>query len=172
MSHLPELLVRAQSAQSNHSALPAPPQLSAVVISCVDARTDPAHFLGLDPGEVLVIRSLGGRVTDETEQQIAVLAAFSKQAGIGGPEVFVVHHTQCGMERLAAPEARAMVGRVTGLPVETLETLAIHDHEATLRTDVARLAEAAPVPPGLRIHGLRYDAATGALEPVLEAVSR
>jgi len=170
MTTLTELLNRnARFAETDHQPLPmAPAANTVVVISCLDSRTDPAHFLGLQPGEVLVLRNAGGRITPDVEVEIGLLAAMTKQ--MAGPEatleVVLIHHTDCGMQRLANPQVRTRIGAVAGIPTEALDRLAIHDHTASLTDDLARLRRSEVVPPGIAITGLRYDQQNGKLDTV------
>ncbi len=98
--------------------LPIQPRYRQLVMSCVDSRADPAHYLGLQPGDALVMRTLGGRVTDGAEQDIAVLAnLMTAMGGPDGPrlEVLIVHHTDCGLERLSDEERRSKISQGSGI---------------------------------------------------------
>ena len=165
MSHVPTLLERnAQFAQERHRPLPIRPEMNTVVLSCLDARTDPAHFMALDAGEAVVIRNAGGRVTPAVEQELGMLAAMVRQAWGAAFEIVVVHHTDCGVERLADPDARAGVSAASGVDADALALLAIADHDASLRDDLSRLRASSVVPNGITVTGLRYDPATGRAE--------
>jgi carbonic anhydrase len=59
------------------------PRLSTLVLTCLDARVDPAHLLGLELGDAVVMRNIGGRVTDEVIEQIAILRGLAVVAGAG-----------------------------------------------------------------------------------------
>lgn len=168
MRNIPVLLERNAATQERHEVRPIRPAMNVVILSCLDARADPAHFVGLQPGDALVIRNAGGRVTEDVEQQLGLLAAMVKQLGAPLFELVIVHHTDCGMERLAAEEVRARIAGATGLPRQALDRLAIHDHGTSLDEDVERLRSSALVPSGLRVTGLRYHHDTGAAEVVLE----
>ncbi len=85
------------------SDLPLMPTLRTIVISCADPRVDPAHLLGLKPGEAVVLRNIGGRITPSTLQAIGMLGAIAQTEGINtnGPlNLIVLHHTHCGITRL------------------------------------------------------------------------
>src|SRR5437763_12236319 len=79
------------------------PRLGLLVITCLDPRVDPAHFLGLSLGDALVVRNGGGRVTPEVINTVAFIAQITETVVADGPlfEVAVMHHTQCGSEALA-----------------------------------------------------------------------
>src|SRR5579871_2877980 len=86
------------------------PNVKAIVITCADMRVDPAHLLGTKLGEAVVIRNIGGRVTPDLLEQLGLLGkigAAVKAAPGGGGEfhVIVMHHTDCGMTRLAGDAA-------------------------------------------------------------------
>ena len=111
--------------------LPILPRRPTMVLTCVDSRVDPAHFLGLELGDTLVLRNSGGRVTDDVEQSVALLLGMARLvAGAGAPafSLAIVHHTDCGLEKIAAPGPRQALGQNTGLEPGVLETLAISDH--------------------------------------------
>src|SRR5207253_2805031 len=75
-----------------------------IVIGCADPRVDPAIVMGLRLGEAVVIRNVGGRVTPATMRTLAVLGAIAQAEGNrpgDGLSVVVVHHTDCGITRLA-----------------------------------------------------------------------
>ena len=89
--------------------LPILPRRPTIVLTCVDSRVDPAHFLGLELGDTLVLRNSGGRVTDDVEQGVALLSGMTRLvAGDRAPRLSlaIVHHTDCGLERIAAPGPR------------------------------------------------------------------
>ncbi len=72
--------------------LPMPPGRHVAVLTCMDARLDPARFLGLEEGDAHVIRNAGGRASDDAIRSLAI----SEQL-LGTNEVVVIHHTDCGM---------------------------------------------------------------------------
>src|SRR3954470_1386054 len=74
------------------------PTLRLLVVTCLDPRVDPAHFLGLELSDAMVVRNVGGRVTAEVIQDVAFISQIAENALPDGPllEVAVIHHTQCG----------------------------------------------------------------------------
>jgi carbonic anhydrase len=159
-------------ATERHSELPPAPRLPVLVVTCLDARTDPAHFLGLDAGDALVLRNMGGRVTPAVEREIGLLAALTASLGLGAPEVFLVHHTRCGMQRLADAATRATLAAASGLPEAEIAALAIHDHQQSLREDLDRLSGSGHLPEGMRVKGLLLDLGTGRMELRIDEVVR
>ena len=150
--------------------LPIQPRFRQLVLSCVDARADPAHYLGLEPGDALVMRTLGGRVTDGAEEGIAVLANLMTAMGgpVGGPplDVLIVHHTDCGLERLADESWRSKLSQMSGVDKGVLDALAIHDHDAALEADVLRLRGSKILSGSVTVSGYLYDHASGTLTEV------
>jgi carbonic anhydrase len=90
------------AAQQFPKDLPLMPTLRAMIIGCVDPRVDPAHVFGLGPGEAIVIRNVGGRITPATLETMGMLGRIAQ--GEGGPPVgfhlVVLHHTHCGIAHL------------------------------------------------------------------------
>ena len=87
-----------------------------------------------------------------------------KQMGAPPPEIVLIHHTDCGMERLVNPQLQAGLSKVTGLPAERIAQLAIHDHDDSLRQDLEALRGSGIVPDGLEVFGLRFDHESGQLQ--------
>ena len=101
------------------------PNVKAIVIGCADMRVDPAHVLGIKPGEAVVIRNIGGRVTPGMLEQLALLGRIGEVAGEipgGGGEfhLIILQHTDCGMLRLAG--APAMLAHYFQVPEADLKT--------------------------------------------------
>jgi carbonic anhydrase len=84
--------------------------LNTFVLTCADARVDPAHFLGLELGDALVFRNAGGRVTDDIELELSILWTFAAHRmgeSFQGFSLVIIQHTDCGFERLSNPETVA-----------------------------------------------------------------
>ena len=79
------------------------PTLRLFVITCLDPRVDPAHFLGLHLSDAMVVRNVGGRVTPEVVNDVAFISQLAENVVADGPlfEVAVIHHNQCGTGALA-----------------------------------------------------------------------
>src|ERR671924_980035 len=82
--------------------LPAPPGRRFAVVTCMDARLDPAKFLGLDEGDAHVVRNAGGLVTDDTLRSLVISHWL-----LGTQEAFVIAHTDCGMLTFTNGELRS-----------------------------------------------------------------
>ncbi len=150
--------------------LPIMPRHPTIVLTCVDSRVDPAHFLGLELGDTLVLRNSGGRVTDDVEQGVALLSGMTRlAAGERAPALAlaIVHHTDCGLERIADPGPRQALGQSTGLEPELLESLAISNHDESIQADIERLRASDLVPAGLVVSAHMYDVTRGEMTEVV-----
>ena len=101
MSNISPLLERNKefARTGAHTGLTPVPKYKVFVVACMDGRVDPAHILGIDPGDALVMRNAGGRVTDEVIREVAFIATLTETLfGDDAPpfEVAVIHHTRCG----------------------------------------------------------------------------
>ncbi len=169
MSNIETLLLRNKQFQSTFSAseLPILPKLRTVILTCVDARVDPAHVLGLELGEAVVIRNNGGRVTPEVVEELATLAFMvAKMVGEGDPsfELLLMQHTQCGAERFADPNFQRALKEKVGVDVSSL---AITDHEQSLRDDIECLRNAPGVPGYIVASACLYDVKLGNIREIL-----
>jgi carbonic anhydrase len=147
--------------------LPLRATLNTTIVTCVDPRVDPAHILGLALGEAAVIRNVGGRITPDTLQTLALLGRLPRpeRAGVAAPHLVLLQHTDCGilqLERFPAPLAASF-----GIPADQLATKAIADPRAAVRVDVALLAATPELPGTLVVAGLVYDVATGLVATVV-----
>lgn len=144
------------------------PRRRVMIVGCADPRVNPEQILDLQLGDAAVIRNIGGRVTPPTLATIAGLArlgarAAQASAGRGGPpgvDLLVLHHTDCGILRLA-DEPDALAGFL-GTDPARLDAMAVADPYRAVVHDVSVLRGLAM--PGLRVWGLVYDVATGAVE--------
>src|SRR5271155_5077269 len=75
------------------ASLALPPARRFAVLTCMDARLDPAKFAGLSEGDAHVIRNAGGRASDDAIRSLVISYKL-----LGTREFFVIHHTDCGME--------------------------------------------------------------------------
>jgi carbonic anhydrase len=146
------------------------PNVKAMIIGCADMRVDPAHVLGIKPGEAVVIRNIGGRVTPGLLEQLGMLGrigAIAGEAPGGGGEfhVIVMQHTDCGMTRLAGEGA--MLAHYFQIPEGEIKKKAVSDPRAAVAADVAVLRAIPALPAAWIISGLVYDVATGLVDVVV-----
>jgi carbonic anhydrase len=152
------------------SLLRAMPNVKAIIIGCADMRADPAHVLGTKPGEAVVLRNIGGRITPGLLEQLGLLGRIGQVAGEipgGGGEfhIIVLQHTDCGMARLAGDSA--MLAHYFQIQEGELKTKAVTDPRAAVSVDVATLRAIPALPGAWLISGLVYDVATGLVEVVV-----
>lgn len=180
MSHLDSLLQRNEDFAAQASAAgtlmpslgPAMPNVKAIIIGCADMRVDPAHVLGIKPGEAVVIRNIGGRITPGLLEELGLLGRIGevaqKMPGGGGEfHLIVLQHTDCGITRLAGDPAK--LAHYFQIQEGDLKAKAVSDPRAAVAVDVAAL-RAIPVLPGAwLLSGLVYDVATGRVEIVVPA---
>jgi carbonic anhydrase len=146
------------------------PNVKAIIIGCADMRADPAHVLGIKPGEAVVIRNIGGRITPGLLEQLGLLGRIGELAGEipgGGGEfhIMVLQHTDCGMTRLAGDPA--LLTHYFQIPGDELKTKAVTDPRAAVAVDVASLRAIHVLPGKWLLSGLVYDVATGLVEVVV-----
>ena len=159
-----------------------PPARHFAILTCMDARLDPAKFAGLAEGDAHVIRNAGGRASDDAIRSLVISYKL-----LGTREWFVIHHTNCGMEFFTNDVMRGLlansletaaltekgfqdVGKGPGSRAgEFIEWLTIRDQEQSVRDDVQRIRESPLVPKKIAIYGYVYDVKSGRLLEVPEA---
>jgi carbonic anhydrase len=171
LRHSKEFAARPSSVGTLMPSLPrALPNVKAIIIGCADMRVDPALIFGLQPGEAVVIRNIGGRVTPALLEQLGLLGRIGQVAGEipgGGGEfhLIVLQHTDCGITRLANDPA--MLGRYFQVSDTELKTKAVTNPRAAVAADVATLRDISALPDEWLLSGLVYDVATGRVETVV-----
>ena len=160
-------------------SLAIPPARRFAILTCMDARLDPAKYAGLAEGDAHVIRNAGGRASDDAIRSLVISYKL-----LGTKEWFVVHHTDCGM----ALFTDEIIGDLLEKSLETasVDESGWHDHgngpgsvhghyikwhtfknlEDSVREDVARIRSHPLVPKTIPVHGYVYDVRTGKLIPV------
>ncbi|MDQ4108647.1 MAG: carbonic anhydrase [Actinomycetota bacterium] len=152
------------AASFDAGALGISPGRPLLVVTCIDARLDPARMLGLQLGDAHVIRNAGGRVTDD-----AIRSATISSWLLGTREFVVIHHTDCGMTLFTDDLLHGQIREATGVDVSGDEYLTFSDVEESLREDVGRLRALKTLPEGVTVAGLVYDVRTGELREVEKA---
>jgi len=178
VTHLDSMLERNKDFAARQSAagtlmpsLPgAMPNVKAMIIGCADMRVDPGDLLELKPGEAVVIRNIGGRITPGVLEELGLLGRIGEVAGKvpgGGREfhIIVLQHTDCGITRLAGDPA--MVAHYFQIQEGEVKTKAVTDPRAAVAVDVAALRAIPALPGAWLVSGLVYDVATGLVEVVV-----
>ncbi len=152
--------------------LPIKPNLSTLILTCVDARVDPGRYVGLELGDALVLRNVGARVTDAVALEVSILWTLMGMASGTTPsiELVIIPHTKCGMARFAEPDVAAQVTERFGTEA-VVDTYAIPDLDQTVAADVERLRSNQMVPRELAVSGHVYDVETGRLRQVVETTT-
>ncbi|MGI9434991.1 MAG: beta-class carbonic anhydrase [Geminicoccaceae bacterium] len=159
-----------------------PPARSFAILTCMDARLDPAKYAGLAEGDAHVIRNAGGRASDDAIRSLVISYKL-----LGTREWFVIHHTDCGMETSTDVVMRGLLassletasidksgwhdhgdgpGTVEG---DYIDWLTIADNEKSVVADVWRIRNHPLVPARIPIYGYIYDCKTGRLDEVPDA---
>jgi len=162
--------------------LPMPPGRKFAILTCMDARLDPAKFAGLTEGDAHVFRNAGGRASDDAIRSLVISYKL-----LGTKEWFVIHHTDCGMEvfdnetmnnllesSLKTSSIGASGWHDSGDGSGTtdgkfIQWLTISDQAKSVTEDVKRIRNCSMVPSEIPIYGYIYDCKTGKLVEVPEA---
>lgn len=166
------------------SKLALPPARRFAILTCMDARLDPAKYAGLAEGDAHVIRNAGGRASDDAIRSLVISYKL-----LGTNEFFVIHHTDCGMEFFAndimrellasslqtaelTPKGFRDVGNGPGSREgDYIEWLTIRDQAQAVIDDVERIRNHPLVPKTIPIYGFVYDVHSGKLLEVEGATS-
>lgn len=141
-----------------------PPARGVVILTCIDARIDPAKVLGLEIGDAHVVRNAGGRASDDAIRSLTISSWL-----LGTREFAVIHHTDCGMTMFTDEVLREKIRDEKGVDVGDAEYLTFSDLNGSVREDVDRIRSLDSLPDGVEVSGYVYDVRTGRLEEVVTA---
>ena len=179
MSVLQEVLeanAKYVSSFGDKASLALPPARQFAILTCMDARLDPAKYAGLSEGDAHVIRNAGGRASDDAIRSLVISYKL-----LGTKEWFVIHHSNCGMEFFTDESIRGLlsksletaalgeegfydVGKGPGSEDGAyIDWLTISDRNKAVLDDVSRIRRHSLVPSNIPIYGYIYDVATGSL---------
>jgi carbonic anhydrase len=164
--------------------LPLPPSRRFAILTCTDARLDPAKYAGLAEGDAHVVRNAGGRASDDAIRSLVISYKL-----LGTREWFVIHHTNCGMLLFTDHDMRNLL--TSSLKTATLEQngwrdsgegpgstegnyinwLTFSDNGKSVVEDVTRIRNHPLVPSDIPIYGYIYDVKSGKLVEVPEATN-
>ena len=169
---------------SEKGQLALPPGRQFAILTCMDARIDPAKLAGLAEGDAHVIRNAGGRTSDDALRSLVISYKL-----LGTKEWFVIHHTDCGMDYFTDEIMRGLLasslktasvdekgwhdsgegpGSTQG---EFIDWLTIKDQAQSVTSDVERIRQHPLVPADIAIYGYIYDVKTGRLVEVPQATA-
>ncbi len=187
MSVLQEVLAANEQYAASFGAkadLALPPARRFAILTCMDARLDPAKYAGLSEGDAHVIRNAGGRASDDAIRSLVISYKL-----LGTREWFVIHHTNCGMEFFSDEVMRGLlessletaalgpdgfhdVGSGPGSSeAKYIDWLTIANAQASVLEDVERIRKHPLVPSSIPVYGYIYDVKTGRLIEVEDATA-
>jgi len=161
-----------------------PPSRRFAVLTCMDARLDPAKYAGLAEGDAHVIRNAGGRASDDAIRSLVISYKL-----LGTKEFFVVHHTDCGMVLFNSKTMGGLleksletavhdgkewkdVGKGPGSKEgQKVDWMTFTDDEKAVVEDVKRIRNHPLVPKSIPVYGYLYDVRTGKLKEIGEATT-
>jgi carbonic anhydrase len=163
----------------SRSELALPPARGFAILTCMDARLDPAKYAGLSEGDAHVIRNAGGRASDDAIRSLVISYKL-----LGTKEWFVIHHSDCGMEFFTDEVIRGLleksletaalgaegfydIGKGPGsAEAKYIDWLTISEQAESVTEDVARIKAHPLVPGNIPVYGYIYDVKTGRLVEV------
>ncbi len=163
----------------SRSELALPPARGFAILTCMDARLDPAKYAGLSEGDAHVIRNAGGRASDDAIRSLVISYKL-----LGTKEWFVIHHSDCGMEFFTDEVIRGLLSKSletaalgeegfydigTGpgsAEAKYIDWLTISEQAESVTEDVARIKAHPLVPAGIPVYGYIYEVKTGRLVEV------
>ena len=186
MSYVRDEVLNANAAYvadfGNKGKLALPPARRFAILTCMDARIDPAKLAGLREGDAHVIRNAGGRASDDAIRSLVISYKL-----LGTAEWSVIHHSNCGMELFTDDVIRSLLasslstssyegngwkdsGKGPGSRHgDFIDWLTIADQEKSVALDVERIRKHPLVPARIPIYGFIYQVETGKLVEVREA---
>jgi carbonic anhydrase len=153
--------VYADSFSQGH--LPMPPARRLAIVTCMDARLDPARFLGLEPGDAHVIRNAGGQVTEDAIRSLVISHWL-----LGTQEIVVIAHTDCGMLTFTNDDLHGKLRDEAGADASDVDFLPFPNIEDSVRASLRAVRESPLLPDTLEASGWVYDVRTGRLAEVRE----
>lgn len=187
MSVLNEVLAANQAYAADFGSkadLALPPARGFAILTCMDARLDPAKYAGLSEGDAHVIRNAGGRASDDAIRSLVISYKL-----LGTKEWFVIHHSDCGMEFFTDEVIRGLlansletaalgaegfydIGKGPGsAEAQFIDWLTIKDNAQSVVDDVTRIKNHPLVPKNIPVYGYIYDVKSGRLVEIEAATA-
>jgi len=154
---------RAFAAKVEERHLGVEPSRHLAIVTCMDSRLDVFAALGLGDGEAHVLRNAGGVITDDVIRSLAL-----SQRKLGTREVMLIHHDDCGLQKITEDGFREERREATGVsPSFAIESFT--DVEADVRQSILRVQRSEFLPHRDSVRGFVYDVDTHALREVVVA---
>ena len=147
----------AYAGEFDKGSLPMPPARRFAVVTCMDARIDPARALGLEEGDAHVIRNAGGVVSDDAIRSLVISHHL-----LGTEEAVVIGHTDCGMLTFTNDDLHGKLGPES----EGIDFQPFPDLDERVRQSVETIRSHPLLPDSFGATGFVYDVGTGRIEPV------
>jgi carbonic anhydrase len=163
----------ATGAKDRVPQIPFIPNRQVYLLTCIDPRVDPAAVLGLELGDAIVARTVGGRANRSFLDDLSWISYLheTKTPDADWFEIAVIHHTDCGSGLMADPQLRAGFVR-RGFDDLTLRRTAVVDPADTVPSDVQKIIDERTVSGRIKVSGYGYDLKTGRLEQLVAPRSR
>ncbi len=143
--------------------LPMPPGRQLAIVTCMDARLDPARCLGLEEGDAHVIRNAGGLVTEDALRSLIISHWL-----LGTQEFAVVAHTDCGMLTFSNDDIHAKLHDGTGEDAADIDFRPFSDLDDSVRASVQAIRDSPLLPDSIEVSGWVYDVRCGRINEVVE----
>ena len=131
------------------------------IITCMDSRISPLDIMGLNPGDVKILRNAGARVTEDVLRTL-VLATFL----LGVDRILVMPHTDCRMASATEQEIHEAIQSDYGVDTRSVEFRTVRDQLGALAMDVTRVRTYPLLAPNVTVAGAVFDVHTGSLKPL------
>ena len=142
--------------------LPLPPARQFAIVTCMDARLDPAKYAGLSEGDAHVIRNAGGVVSDDALRSLVISHWL-----LGTQQALVIGHTDCGMETFTDDQLREKLATEADADASDIEFHSFPTVRDRVRESVERIKQSELLPDTFGARGFVYDVRTGRLEEVV-----
>jgi carbonic anhydrase len=164
----------ATDVKDHQPPIPFIPHKQAYILTCVDPRVDPAQVFGLELGDAVVARNVGGRVTPAVLEDLAWISRLheTKTPDAEWFELAIVHHTDCGSGFFADEDLRHDFAVTTGLDEPRLAELAVLDPAQTVPADVQKVLDFPHASSRIKVSGYAYDVKTGLVSTIVPPRSR
>jgi len=159
-----EILVAANEVYADDFSkgdLPMPPGRQLAIVTCMDARLDPARFLGLEEGDAHVIRNAGGLVTEDAIRSLCISHWL-----LGTREVAVLAHTDCGMLTFSNDDLCSKLETEAGADASDVDFRPFSDLQESVRRSLATIRESPFLPDDYESSGWIYDVRSGRITEV------